>query len=74
MMRTRVGFSEVIRTAADLGDQGMEFTPYEMAVLATIAYRQGLVAGIEFSSERALPKTDFKRCVQNWGDQVRSSG
>ena len=24
----------------DLGDQGMEFTPYEMAVLATIAYHQ----------------------------------
>lgn len=40
MMRTRPQFAEVIRVAADLGDQGMEFTPYEMAVLATIAYHQ----------------------------------
>ncbi len=27
-------------TCPDLGDQGMEFTPYEMAVLAAIAYHQ----------------------------------
>jgi len=40
MMRTRTQFAEAIRAAADLGDQGMEFTPYEMAVLATIAYHQ----------------------------------
>ncbi len=40
MMRTRSQFAEAIRAAADLGDQGMEFTPYEMAVLATIAYHQ----------------------------------
>jgi segregation and condensation protein B len=39
-MRTRAGFAEAIRAAADLGDRGMEFTPYEMAVLATIAYHQ----------------------------------
>ena len=39
-MRTRAQFAEAIRAAADLGDQGMEFTPYEMAVLATIAYHQ----------------------------------
>lgn len=39
-MRTRAGFAEAIRVAANLGDQGMEFTPYEMAVLATIAYHQ----------------------------------
>ena len=39
-MRTRTQFSEAIRAAADLGDQGMEFTPYEMAVLATIAFHQ----------------------------------
>lgn len=32
--------AEAIRAAADLGDQGMEFTAYEMAVLATIAYHQ----------------------------------
>ncbi|WP_456388916.1 SMC-Scp complex subunit ScpB [Profundibacter sp.] len=40
IMRTRAGFAEAIRAAADLGDQGMEFTPYEMAVLATIAFHQ----------------------------------
>jgi len=39
-MRTRTGFADAIRAAADLGDQSMEFTPYEMAVLATIAYHQ----------------------------------
>jgi chromosome segregation and condensation protein ScpB len=39
-LRTRAQFAEAIRAAADLGDQGMEFTPYEMAVLATIAYHQ----------------------------------
>jgi segregation and condensation protein B len=39
-MRTRTGFAEAIRAAADLGDQVMEFTEYEMAVLATIAYHQ----------------------------------
>ena len=40
MMRTKVQFAEVIRAAADPGDPGMEFTEYEMAVLATIAYHQ----------------------------------
>jgi len=40
MMRTKVQFAEAIRAAADPGDQGMEFTEYEMAVLATIAYHQ----------------------------------
>lgn len=39
-MRTRAQFGEAIRVAANLGDQGLEFTPYEMAVLATIAYHQ----------------------------------
>lgn len=40
MMRTKTQFAEAIRAAADLGDQDMEFTGYEMAVLATIAYHQ----------------------------------
>lgn len=39
-LRTRAQFAPAIRAAANLGDQGMEFTPYEMAVLATIAYHQ----------------------------------
>lgn len=40
MMRTKVQFAEAIRAAADLGDHGMEFTRYEMAVLASIAHHQ----------------------------------
>jgi len=40
IMRSRKQYAETIRAAADLGDQGMEFTGYEMAVLATIAYQQ----------------------------------
>lgn len=39
-MRTRTQFADAICTAADLGDQEMAFTEYEMAVLATIAYHQ----------------------------------
>lgn len=39
-MRTKTQFAEAIRAAADLGDQAMAFTEYEMAVLATIAYHQ----------------------------------
>jgi len=39
-LRTRTQFADAIRTAADLGDQEMAFTEYEMAVLATIAYQQ----------------------------------
>ena len=33
-----------------------------------------LVAWSMKRSERALPETDFRRCVQNWVGQVRSSG
>jgi len=40
IMRTKPQFAEAIRVAANPGDQGMEFTTYEMAVLATIAYHQ----------------------------------
>jgi len=32
------------------------------------------VAQINFNSERAFPETAFRRCVQNAGGQVRSSG
>ncbi len=39
-LRTRAEFAEAIGVAANLGGQGMEFTSYEMAVLATIAYHQ----------------------------------
>jgi hypothetical protein len=35
---------------------------------------QGVVAWSMKSLERALPETEFRRCVGNWGGQVRSSG
>lgn len=34
----------------------------------------GVVAWSVKRSERALPETDFRRCVRTWGGQVRSSG
>ena len=34
----------------------------------------GVVAWSMQMSERALPETDFRRCVGNWGGQVQSSG
>lgn len=34
----------------------------------------GLVAWSMMRSERALPETDFRRCVRNWVGQVRSFG
>ena len=34
----------------------------------------GFVAGRMKMSERALPETDFRRCVRNLGGQVRSFG
>ena len=33
-----------------------------------------VVAQINLKSERALPETDFMRCVRTWGGQVWSSG
>ena len=36
--------------------------------------KAGVVAWSVKRSERALPETDFRRCVQNWDGQVRSSG
>ena len=35
---------------------------------------QGVVAWSMRRSERALPETDFRRCVRTWGGQVQSSG
>jgi glycine/D-amino acid oxidase-like deaminating enzyme len=36
--------------------------------------RDGVVAQIICTSECDLPEAEFRRCVQNWGGQVRSSG
>ncbi len=36
--------------------------------------QHGVVARSMKRPERTLPETDFRRCVGNWGGQVRSSG
>jgi segregation and condensation protein B len=40
MFRTKPQFAEVIKAAADLGDQTLAFTEMEMGVLCAIAYHQ----------------------------------
>ncbi|WP_136661490.1 SMC-Scp complex subunit ScpB [Nitratireductor sp. XY-223] len=40
MFRTKAHFAEVIKAAADLGDQSSEFNEMEMAVLCAVAYHQ----------------------------------
>ena len=42
MFRTRAQFSDAIQAAADVGDQRLDLTEYEVAVLAAIAYHQPL--------------------------------
>jgi len=42
MMRTRPQFADAIRAAADVGNQGLDLTDFEIAVLAAIAYHQPL--------------------------------
>lgn len=42
MFRTRPQFSDAIQAAADVGDQRLDLTEYEVAVLAAIAYHQPL--------------------------------
>ena len=36
--------------------------------------QKGAVAWSMKGSKRALPETEFRRCVGNWGGQLRSSG
>ena len=52
---------------------GWKATPAYSAI-RTILRGLGVVAWSVKRSERALPETDFRRCVQNWDGQVRSSG
>ena len=40
MFRTRPAYAPVIRAAADVGDQLMDLNPFDVAVLAAIAYHQ----------------------------------
>jgi segregation and condensation protein B len=42
LMRTRVQFSDAIRAAADVGEQLLDLSEFEVAVLAAIAYHQPL--------------------------------
>lgn len=40
VLRTRPAYATVIRTAADVGAQGLDLTEFDVAVLAAIAYHQ----------------------------------
>jgi len=40
MLRTRAAYAPAIRTAADVGDQVLDLTAFDTAVLAAIAYHQ----------------------------------
>ncbi|MFZ3584018.1 SMC-Scp complex subunit ScpB [Loktanella sp. DJP18] len=40
MLRTRAGYSDVIRAAADVGGQGLDLNDFDVAVLAAVAYHQ----------------------------------
>lgn len=40
MMRTRAGYSDVIRAAADVGNKGLDLDDFDVAVLAAVAYYQ----------------------------------
>ena len=40
MLRTRPAYAAAIRTAADVGDQDLDLSEYDIAVLAAIAYHQ----------------------------------
>lgn len=42
LMRTRVQFADAVRAAADVGDQLLDLSEFEVAVLASIAYHQPL--------------------------------
>lgn len=41
-MRSRVQFAQVIRVAADVNEQLVDLKPFEVAILAAIAYHQPL--------------------------------
>jgi segregation and condensation protein B len=40
MLRTRAAYAQAIRTAADVGDQAMNLSEFDLAVLAAIAFHQ----------------------------------
>ena len=40
MFRTRIQYAPTIRAAADVGDQLLDLSDYDLAVLATVAYHQ----------------------------------
>jgi len=52
---------------------GMELFNILIVVVAALL-NTSRVARISDGSERALPETEFRRCVENWGDQAQSSG
>ena len=69
MFRTKTQFADVIKAAADLGDQSMAFTEMEMGVLCAIAYHQPIDrAGLKDSfgkdvSRDLLARLRFKELI-----------
>ena len=48
MLRTRPAYAAAIRTAADVGEQGLDLSVFDVAVLAAIAYHQTITrAGLK---------------------------
>ncbi|MBE3640368.1 SMC-Scp complex subunit ScpB [Mangrovicoccus algicola] len=61
-MRTRPGFAEVIKVAANLPEPRMELGPFETAVLAAIAYHQPLTrAGLADIFGKEVPRDLLSR-------------
>ena len=61
--------------AADLASEGRDcYHAGDIVCTTDKLLAHGVVAWSMKRSERALPETDFMRCVQNWACQVRSSG
>ena len=45
MLRTRPAYAAVVREAADVGDQALNLSEFDLAVLAAIAYHQPITRG-----------------------------
>jgi hypothetical protein len=52
----------------------MEVNGHTLSITASNTDQYGVVAWSMKRLERALPETDFRRCVRIWGGQVQSSG
>jgi flagellar protein FlgJ len=68
-MLKAAGFGEARDTFGG-GEGEDQFASFLVQEQATA---MGRVAWIRCGAERALPETEFRRCVRNWDGQVRSS-